>query len=239
MDRLIVALDHEDVDEARRCVRRLAGRAQRFKVGSVLFSRGGPSVVRELVEDGHDVFLDLKFHDTPTTVGRAVAAVSELGVDLLTVHAAGGPGMLAAARDAADAAERPPRIVAVTVLTSLDATTHRRISGPAARPLEETAIALARLAREEGMDGVVCSPLEAADLREALGPGALLVVPGIRPAWSVSDHAGQARIATPAEAIAAGADYLVVGRAITAAADPAEAARRIVEEIEAGAEERR
>ena len=235
MDRLIVALDHEDVDAARRCVRRVAGRARRFKVGSVLFTRGGPPIVRELVEAGHEVFLDLKFHDTPTTVGRSVSAAAELGVDLLTVHAAGGPEMLAAARAAADRAERPPRIVAVTVLTSLDEPTHRRIAGRDALPLEESALALARLARQAAMDGVVCSPLEAVDLREALGPEALLVVPGIRPAWSVSAHAGQARIATPAEAIAAGADYLVVGRAITAADDPAEAARRVAEEIESAA----
>lgn len=234
MDRLIVALDHEDLDEARRCVRALAGHVGFFKVGSVLFSRAGPALVRELVEAGHEVFLDLKFHDTPTTVGRAVAAVTELGVDLLTVHASGGPDMLAAAREAAAGAARVPRIVAVTVLTSLDETTHSRIAGPAARSLDETALALARMAREAGMDGVVCSPLEASGLREALGPEALLVVPGIRPAWSVSDHAGQARIATPADAIAAGADHLVVGRAITAAADPAEAARRVREEIETG-----
>lgn len=146
--------------------------------------------------------------------------------------------MLAAAREAADRTGAPPRIVAVTVLTSLDPRTHRRIAGPTARPLEETALALARMAREEGMDGVVCSALEAADLRAALGPEALLVVPGIRPAWSVSDHAGQARTAAPAEAITAGADYLVVGRAITAAEDPAEAARRVVAEIEAGGKAR-
>lgn len=238
MDRLIVALDHADVDAARRCIRLLAGHVRRFKVGSVLFARGGPSVVRELVEAGHDVFLDLKLHDTPATVGGAIAAIAEMRVDLTTVHAAGGPRMLAAAREAADRAVEPPRVLAVTVLTSLDTKTHQRIAGPGARPVGETALALARLAREEGMDGVVCSPLEAAELREVLGPGALLVVPGIRPGWSASDHAGQARTAAPAEAVAAGADYLVVGRAITAAADPAEAARRVLEEIGAGEGER-
>lgn len=231
MDRLIVALDHPTVEEARACVEALDGSARAFKVGSVLYTRGGPPLVEGLVGAGHGVFLDLKFHDTPATVGGAVAAAADLGVGLLTVHAAGGPAMLAAAREAADRVADPPRLVAVTVLTSLDADTWREIAGPGSRPLGETARALARLAVEAEMDGVVCSPLEAADLRGALGPDALLVVPGIRPAWSVSDHSGQARTASPAEAIAAGADHLVVGRAITAAGDPAAAARRVAAEI--------
>lgn len=233
MDRLIVALDHDDTGAARACVTSLEGVARAFKVGSVLFTRAGPALVEELVEAGHGVFLDLKLHDTPATVAGAVAAAAELGVGLATVHAAGGPGMLAAAREAADRAAEPPRLVAVTVLTSLDAPAWEALAGPGSRPLAETARALARQAVDAGMDGVVCSPLEAADLRAALGPGALLVVPGIRPAWSVSDHSGQARTATPADAIAAGADHLVVGRAITAAADPAEAARRVAGEIAA------
>lgn len=236
MDRLIVALDHATIEEARRCVDSLEGAARAYKVGSVLYTRGGPALVEELVAAGHGVFLDLKFHDTPATVAGAVAAAADLGVGLATVHAAGGPAMLAAAREAADRAADPPRLVAVTVLTSLDAATWARIAGPGSRPLGETARALARMARESGMDGVVCSPLEAVDLRSALGPDALLVVPGIRPAWSVSDHSGQARTATPADAVANGADHLVVGRAITSADDPAEAARRVAAEI-AGAEE--
>lgn len=235
--RLIVALDHPDPGEARACVDDLAGVVEWFKVGGVLFTRAGPALVRDLVEAGRRVFLDLKFHDTPATVAGSVAAAAELGVDLVTLHAAGGREMLAAARKAADAADRPPRLLAVTVLTSLDEAEYGRVVGPGARPLAETVPALARLAREAGADGLVCSPREVAALRAELGPEPLLVVPGIRPEWSVSDHRGQARTAPPADAIRAGADYLVVGRAVTAAPDPAAAARRVAAEVEAAAGE--
>lgn len=234
--RLIVALDHPGVDEARACVERLTGVAGRYKVGSALFTRAGPDFVGELVGRGLDVFLDLKFHDTPGTVAGAVAAAADLGVSMLTVHAAGGAEMIAAARGAAARSERPPAILAITVLTSLDAEAHAAIVGPGARPLEEAVVELGRLAREAGADGLVCSPREAARLRSALGSGPLLVVPGIRPAWSTSDHAGQARTATPGVALAAGASAIVVGRAITAADDPREAARRVTDEIEAALE---
>jgi orotidine-5'-phosphate decarboxylase len=171
-------------------------------------------------------------------VAGAVTAAADLGVWLLTVHAAGGAAMLAAAREAAEkgaggSAARRPRIVAVTVLTSLEAETYARVAGPGALPLADAALALARMAVEAGADGVVASAHEARALREALGPAALLVVPGIRPAWSASDHAGQARTATPAEALTAGASHLVLGRAVTAAADPRVAFERVLAEVAA------
>lgn len=231
-DRVIVALDHGDATEARACVEALAGIVRRFKVGSGLFTRSGPGLVRDLVADGHRIFLDLKFHDTPATVAGAVAAASELGADLLTLHAAGGPGMVAAARAAADASDAPPRLLAVTVLTSLDAADWARVTGPGGAPIAAAATGLGATALAAGADGLVCSPREVAGLRAAIGPEPLLVVPGIRPAWlTASAHAGQARTATPAAAIAAGADLLVVGRAVTSARDPADAARRVAEEI--------
>ncbi len=231
-DRLIVALDHAEPAEARRAVAELSVEVGRFKVGSGLFTRSGPGFVRELVAAGHGVFLDLKFHDTPATVRGAVAAASDLGADLLTLHAAGGPAMVAAAREAADGARRPPRLLAVTVLTSLDAGDWARVSGPGGAAIPDAVRALAAMAIESGADGLVCSPREVAALRADLGPAPLLVVPGIRPGWmAAADHAGQARTATPAEAVAAGADLLVVGRAITSAADPAAAARRVAAEL--------
>jgi len=232
---LIVALDHADPAAAVECVERLDGAGARFKVGSALFTRSGPALVRELAARGLEVFLDLKFHDTPATVAGAVAAAADLGVWLLTVHASGGPAMLEAAREAAARGERAggtrPLVVAVTVLTSLDAAAHARIAGPGAQPLDDAASALAAMAREAGLDGVVASAREARALRAALGPDALIVVPGIRPAWSASDHSGQARTATPAEALAEGASHLVLGRAVTAADDPRAALERIQAEI--------
>ena len=231
---VIVALDHADPGAARACVERLDGAARRFKVGSALFTRSGPALVQELAAAGLDVFLDLKFHDTPATVAGAVAAAADLGAWLLTVHASGGPAMLEAAREAAARGSGPrPLVVAVTILTSLDAAAHARIAGPGAQPLEDAALALAAMAREAGLDGVVASAREARALRAALGPEALIVVPGIRPAWSASDHAGQARTATPAEALAGGASHLVLGRAVTAADDPRAALERVLAEIAA------
>ncbi len=231
-ERVILALDRPDPESAEALVEELVGRIRRVKVGSVLFTAGGPDVVRRMVDRGLGVFLDLKFHDTPATVAGAVGAAAGLGAELLTLHAAGGPEMLAAARRAADAAPAPPRLLAVTVLTSLGGDAFARVVGPGGRPLSEAVVALARLALESGADGCVCSPREVAELRRELGPEPLLVVPGIRPAWSTSDHAGQARTATPREALESGASYLVVGRAVTAAADPRAAAERLLAEIE-------
>jgi orotidine-5'-phosphate decarboxylase len=230
---LIVALDHPDERSARACVDALGEAAERYKVGSVLFTRAGPPLVSDLVGRGLGVFLDLKVHDPPATVGGAVAAAADLGVEMLTVHAAGGPAMVAAARSAAGSSPRAPRILAVTVLTSLDESAWRAVSGPGARPIAEAVAGLAAMAIEAGADGLVCSAHEVARLRAALGPDPLLVVPGIRPAWSGSDHAGQSRTAEPRSALAAGASHLVIGRAVTADPEPRAALERIVAEVAA------
>lgn len=230
---LIVALDQRGPDEARRCVETLGDAVRRYKVGSALFTRTGPSLVRELAGSGLGVFLDLKFHDTPATVAGAVTAAVDLGIDLLTVHAAGGGPMVGAAREAIDRAGAGTRLLAVTVLTSLGGEQFARVVGEGARTLPEAVTALARLAIEAGAHGCVASAREVAELRAALGPGPLLVVPGIRPEWSRADHAGQVRTATPSEALRAGATFLVLGRAVTEATDPAAAVRRIRREIAA------
>lgn len=230
---LIIALDHETVADAGKCVASLAGLVDRYKVGSVLYGRVGPPFVRELVGAGYSVFLDLKFHDTPATVAGAVAAAGDLGVDLVTLHAAGGAEMLESARRAADVGDHRLTLLAVTVLTSLDEGEYARIVGPGARSLGDAVTALAEMAIASGIDGCVCAASDAARLRTALGPAPLLVVPGIRPAWSVADHSGQARTATPRAALEAGASYIVVGRAVTGAQDPAAAVTRIQAEIAA------
>ena len=230
-ERLIVALDTPDLAAAERLVERLSGVASHFKVGSVLFTAAGPAAVEMVRKRGGRVFLDLKFHDIPATVSAAVEAAARLGVGLLTVHASGGVAMLRAAAAAAQAAGTDrPRIVAVTVLTSLDrAALQRELGVPTA--VEGHAVHLAALAREAGCDGVVASPREAARLRALLGRNAVIVTPGIRPTGGAADD--QARIATPAAAVQAGADYLVVGRPITGAADPATVATAILAEIPA------
>lgn len=229
---LIVALDHAEARDARTCVSMLEGAAGRFKVGSVLFTRAGPSFVRELVDRELGVFLDLKLHDTPATVAGAVAASADLAVEMITLHAGGGPEMIEAARGAADRASAAPKLLAVTVLTSLGEADWARVSGAAARSIPEAVSALAELAVRAGADGLVCSAHEVARLREELGPKPLLVVPGIRPAWSTSDHGGQSRTAEPVAALRAGASWLVVGRAVTADPDPRAAYERIAAELE-------
>ncbi len=230
-DRLIVALDTPGLPAAEALVERLAGVAAHFKVGSALFTAAGPAAVEMVRRRGGRVFLDLKYHDIPATVAGAVEAAARLGVGLLTVHASGGAAMLRAAAEAARAAGRDrPRIVAVTVLTSLDRAALQRELGVPAAVLGH-AVQLAVLAREAGCDGVVASPREAARLRAILGPEALIVTPGIRLAGGSADD--QARTATPAVAVRAGADYLVVGRPITGAADPAAAAAAILAELAA------
>ena len=230
-DRLIVALDTPDLAAAEALVDRLAGVVAHFKVGSVLFTAAGPAAVEMVRKRGARVFLDLKYHDIPATVAGAVEAAVRLGVALLTVHASGGAAMLRAAAKAAQAAGAArPRILAVTVLTSLDrAALHGELGVPVA--IEGHAAHLALLARDAGCDGVVASAREAARLRALLGPATLIVTPGIRPAGGRADD--QARTAAPAAAIRAGADYLVVGRPITEAADPAAAAAAILAEIPA------
>jgi orotidine-5'-phosphate decarboxylase len=208
-----------------------------FKVGSQLFTAEGPRAVTKLADLGFDIFLDLKFHDIPNTVAHAVAAAVRLPrVRLMTLHASGGLAMMRAAREAAGAGAKKnrPALLAVTVLTSFDDPSLREIGMEGS--LGSRVVALARLARTAGMDGVVCSALEAPAVRRELGPEFKILVPGVRPASAATDD--QSRVATPGDAVHAGADYLVVGRPITAAADPRAAARAIAAEI-AGAERQR
>jgi orotidine-5'-phosphate decarboxylase len=225
-DRLIVALDVPKADAARSLVERLAGRVGLFKVGSQLFTAAGPDLVHEIVARGEKVFLDLKFHDIPNTVAGAVASASRLGVSLLDVHGLGGRAMLEAAVGALPA--MGTRLLAITVLTSHDDASLDQIgvNGSVAASVRR----LALLARDAGLDGVVASPHEVALIREACGPDFLIVTPGIRPSGAA--HGDQARPATPETALRHGADYLVVGRPITAAEDPEAAADAIVREME-------
>jgi orotidine-5'-phosphate decarboxylase len=225
-DRLIVALDFPDAAAALACADQLAGSISWFKVGLELYLASGDSVVHELKRRGHSVFLDLKLHDIPNTAAAAIRSLTRLEPDLLTVHAAGGRAMLNAAAEAARSLPHPPRLLAVTVLTSVDAASLAETGVPAA-PVEQV-LRLARLAAECGIDGMVCSPAEAAALHSAL-PKALLVTPGIRPAGA--DAGDQKRIATPQFALAAGASMLVIGRPITAAPDPKAAAQAILSDM--------
>jgi len=227
-DRLIVALDVSSVGESQAIIQALSTSISTFKVGMQLFTAQGPGVVRKLVSADKKVFLDLKFHDIPNTVSGAVRSATALGVAMLTVHAAGGSAMLRAAVEAARLAPRPPLVLAVTVLTSLSDAALQEI-GVVGR-VRDHALVLATLARNCGCDGIVASPLEARLIRQDLGAGFIIVTPGIRPAGSGRED--QARVNTPAEAIAAGADYIVMGRPITGAADPRRAADEIVKEVE-------
>jgi orotidine-5'-phosphate decarboxylase len=224
-DRLIVALDFPDARAAFALVDRLDGAVRWFKVGLELYIAEGNYLVAELQRRGFAVFLDLKLHDIPNTVASAVRAAGRLGVSMLTVHAAGGPEMLAAAAHAADPGLS---LLAVTVLTSMDGDQLEAtgVHGSPASQVER----LATMASAFGIRGFVCSPVEVANLRKRLGPETLLVIPGIRPEGEASGD--QRRIATPAAAMAAGASYLVVGRPITRAAQPGAAARAILEEMQ-------
>ena len=213
---IIVALDYPDAEQALALAGRLDPARVRVKVGKELFTRAGPAVVTGLRERGFQVFLDLKFHDIPNTVAAAVRAAAEMGVWMVNVHACGGSRMMRAAREALRDLEAPPLLIGVTVLTSQDADDLAEI-GLAVEP-EEQVRRLARLSRESGLDGVVCSAREAAMLREFCGPDFKLVTPGIRPAGSAGDD--QRRVVTPADAQQLGVDYMVIGRPITRAPDP-------------------
>jgi orotidine-5'-phosphate decarboxylase len=232
-DRIFVALDTQDLGKAAGLAQVLAGQVGGLKIGKEFFSAQGPDGVRA-VAGGEPLFLDLKFHDIPNTVAGAIRAVVHLRPFMVNVHASGGRAMMQAAGEAArEAAEdlevTRPLVLGVTVLTSLDEDDLEAVGqrGPAS----DQTVRLANLARDSGLDGVVCSPREIAALRAACGSDFLLVVPGIRPAWAAAGD--QKRIMTPAQALEAGADYLVVGRPITGAADPVAAARRLVEELSA------
>jgi orotidine-5'-phosphate decarboxylase len=216
---LIVAVDVPDLDQASRVLDQLAGSVRWFKVGLQLFTAAGPAVVREIRSRGAQVFLDLKFHDIPNTVAGAAESATALGAEMINVHASGGEAMMRAALEGcANAGCAPPLVIAVTILTSQPAT-------------EADVLNLARSAKTSGLDGVVCSAREAAALRRELGEHFKLICPGIRPAWSAKGD--QNRIVTPRDAVAAGADFIVVGRPILDASDPAAAAQRILEEMAA------
>jgi len=224
--RLIVALDVASPVDAGKLVSALRGRVGMFKVGGQLFTAAGPGFVRELVDGGEKVFLDLKYHDIPNTVANAVAMAAQLGVSLLDVHALGGKAMLEAAAGALPA--MATRLLAITVLTGHDEGWLSEIGISGTLPASVRRLAL--LAQAAGLDGVVASPHEVALIREACGKDFVIVTPGIRPAGSA--RGDQARTATPKAALAAGADYLVVGRPILEAPDPAAAAEAIVAEME-------
>ncbi len=222
---LIIALDVDTLDDAKRAVDACGG-CTWYKAGLQLFSRTGPAIVEQLRGAGKRVFLDLKLHDIPNTVKHAARAAADLGADLITVHASGGRKMIAAAREAVEGTET--RVLAVTVLTSISSEMLRDEVGIKASA-EKTVSRLARLAVESGAHGIVSSPHEIAVVRESVGPGTLIVTPGIRPAWSGSDD--QARFLTPREAARAGADFIVVGRPILKHEAPAEAVALVLKEL--------
>lgn len=225
--KIIVALDYPDSHSALAMADQLDPNMARVKVGKELFTRAGPDVVRALVSRQFDVFLDLKYHDIPHTVGRACAAAADLGVWMINVHALGGMAMMQAAREAVGDSDDAPRLIAVTLLTSMDQQTFDLIG--LSGTLAENVVKLACLAKDSGLDGVVCSAQEAPVLREELGETFQLVTPGIRPAGS--DRGDQHRTMTPAEAVAAGSHYLVIGRPITAAREPMQALQEIEQSL--------
>jgi orotidine-5'-phosphate decarboxylase len=230
-DRIIVALDTPDAASALAIADALAGRARWVKVGMTLFYAEGPAIVAALRDRGFDVFIDLKLNDIPHQVSGAARALGRLGAGMLTVHASGGADMMeaavaGAAEGAAEAGFAAPAVLAVTVLTSMDAEALASV-GVKDSPAAQVA-GLAALARTAGVAGCVCSPREASEVRALMGPTALVVTPGVRPPWA--EAGDQARIDTPESAIAAGASHLVIGRPITGAVDPAAAFDRIVTE---------
>jgi orotidine-5'-phosphate decarboxylase len=232
-EKIIFALDVNGLEEIERFSEMLSGRVGMFKVGKELFTSCGPHAVRAVQRHGGKVFLDLKYHDIPNTVAKAMVEAARLGVQLVNLHALGGAEMMeTAVREVQrEFGDDRPKLLAVTILTSSTAETLRQVG--IERPVEEMVVRLARLAKDAGMDGVVASPLEIGPIRQACGPDFLIVTPGVRPAFAAVDD--QKRIMTPAEAVTAGADYLVIGRPIAKAADPVAACQMIVDEIMAGA----
>ena len=225
--RIIVALDYPEAAPALALAGRLDPQLCRVKVSKELYTAAGPALVEKLRGSGFEVFLDLKYHDIPNTVAAACVAAADLGVWMVNVHALGGRAMMSAAREALAGRTGRPRLVAVTVLTSLSGGDMQEV-GLAGAPQDAVA-RLAGLAQACGLDGVVCAAQEAAALRERFGRGFVLVTPGVRPAAAAKDD--QQRVATPRQAIAAGADYLVIGRPVTRAADPLAALRAVLGEI--------
>lgn len=228
--RIIVALDFPEAGAALDLAARLDPAACRVKVGKELFVSSGPDVVGRLRDRGFDVFVDLKFHDIPSTVAGACRAAARMGAWMVNVHASGGAAMMRAAREAVDASAKRPLLIGVTVLTSLSDPELEEAGF--AGGVQETAGRLARLAAASGLDGVVCSAAEAAGIRAALGEGFVTVTPGIRPAGGAKDD--QSRVATPEEAVRRGAHFLVVGRPVTRSADPAATVREMARAIADG-----
>lgn len=227
MSPLIIALDFADAESALALAKQLDPKLCRVKVGKELFTRTGPILIEQLINLGFDVFLDLKYHDIPNTVAKACLAAADLGVWMVNVHALGSRNMLLAAREALEKRSQRPLLIAVTILTSLERNDLYAVGLHGY--VEENVLRLARLSEACGLDGVVCSPHEIASLRKAIEDDFKLVTPGIRPVNSVLDD--QKRIMTPAQAINLGADYLVIGRPITAALNPLQALMDIINEI--------
>ena len=232
-NKIIFALDVDKLSEIDRWAELLAHKVGMFKVGKELFTTAGPAAVEAVKRHGGEVFLDLKYHDIPNTVAQAMLAAGRLGVKLANLHALGGPEMMEQASQAVrkefGESERP-RLLAVTILTSSTQETLKAVG--IEQPVEQMVVRLAKLAKESGMDGVVASPLEIQAIRAACGPDFLIVTPGVRPSFAAVDD--QKRIMTPAEAVKAGADYLVIGRPIAKADDPVQAANLIVDEMVRG-----
>jgi len=224
---IYVALDTPHLDAASAIAARVAPHVGGLKVGLEFVSANGPEGVRTIIKSGRPVFLDVKLHDIPNTVGGAMKALAPLGAAIINVHASGGPAMMRAAAEAAASVQPRPKVIAVTVLTSLEAADLVAM-GISGSPLEQV-VRLAKLTKESDVDGVVCSPLEIEAVRAACGPDFLIVTPGVRPAGGTVDD--QKRIMTPKRALAAGADLLVIGRPITGAADPAAAAQAIAADL--------
>ena len=229
--KVMVALDVQGRKEALDLAKVLQGSGCWLKVGMELYAYTGPAMIRELKELGFPIFLDLKLHDIPTTVDRAIRGYVQCGVDMINVHCSGGYDMMARAADAVREAgsklESVPKVIGVTVLTSMSETQFREEMG-VQRGLREHVVALAKLAEKAGLDGVVASAMEASEIRQNTKSGFLIVTPGIRPAWSEAQD--QARVLTPHEALAAGSSYLVIGRPITRAQDPRHALERLWEQ---------
>lgn len=231
-DKLIVALDVDTRDEALKLVAALKESVGLFKIGLELFTLYGPDIVDDIKKAGGNVFLDLKFHDIPNTVARSASAAVKLGVSMFSVHALGGYDMMKKAGEAAKSTADEmktarPKVLAVTILTSMDAGSIKKVG--IEESLESEVLSLAKSAKEAWLDGVVASPAEVKALRKAMGNNFLIVTPGVRPLWA--SHDDQRRVATPLEAFSNGADYIVVGRPITGAPKPKEAVKKLLKEI--------
>lgn len=227
LPKIYVALDCQTQEEADQLVSRLPSGQVGLKVGKELFTSIGPEWVRKQVEQGFSIFLDLKFHDIPNTVAKAVTSAAKIGVDIVNVHASGGSDMMRAAKDALEPFDNPPLLIAVTVLTSMSDADLADIGIQVTA--EQQVLNLAKLTQKAGLDGVVCSAQEARMLKDALGESFKLVTPGIRPANSATDD--QKRVMTPKEAMLAGVDYMVIGRPITRSENPEETVAEILASI--------